>query len=406
MTMPQLPILAPNGAFLTRIAAAVPPEDDEGMSTGRKALIGAAAASPFAGLIGQQPMQHDPLQGAKGKNYASMEELARDAQPGDVLLTSKPKGSMFKNVIMPLGNSQLYHAQAVTRAPGGMGRTLSVPDLFGEDIPEGQGHHYDYAIPEYMADPNVNYDSAVMVRPKTPMTPEQLEVFQKAVGERATHHYDSSKALGTFFRDMFVPKVPWLQNHRPDTVCEGNVCSTVPAQAYHEATGKRVVPNKPAQDTFPTDFLRSNEYELVGSHISPEVRALENTPWRKIAPLAIRGGVGLGMAGLAAGATEQPEVAGGVGGVLGTNALLNRVVPTPVEDAAPLIPSYMDVLHHGEQFGGEGLTSAPARKEMARFLTRRVPLLAAGGAAGAGAVHLARKAYEDHQKKTRRGKKK
>jgi len=392
--MPNLPIPAPErGTFLTRIAAVGGPEEPEqGLSTAQKGLMGAAAVAPFAGLIGQQPIIHDPLQGAEGKAFRSMKHLGQQARVGDVILTSKPTGSMFKNFITPAGNSQFYHAQPVTSVQDGMGYTQSAGDLVGQKLKPTEALDYAHNIPDYFKDPDTMYDSAVLLRPKQPLTPSQLKVLQRDYGQRVQRPYDNKKALGTFFRDLFVPKIDAIANTRPDVVCEGNVCSTMPAMSYHKATGRRVVPGKPAQDTFPTDFLRSNEFDMVGHHISPEVRAVENKFLRKAGPLAMRAGLGAAGAGAAYAATENPETVAAVPGAVLANRYMDSINSVPkTPDEWTNIPRFDEMF--GEMQGGK-FQSPEAKAARGRFLTRRIPGILAGGALGYGAAHLAHKGID------------
>lgn len=380
--------------FLTRIAAARTPEQ-EGPSDLLLGTMGVAAASPFAGMIGQKPIIHDPLQGAVGEEFKDLKALQRKAQVGDVLLTSKPKGSVFKHFITPTGDSQFYHAQPVIGQFVGGGSTASAGD-FHADVMEGrtkfQPRETEY-ITRYMNSPATGYDSAVLLRPKRKYTPAQKKQFQREALDRVGREYDNEKAVGSWFHDMFVPKWDFLSKHRKDVVCEGNVCSTLPAMAHHEVTGQRVVPYKASQDTFPTDFLRSQEYELVGSHVSPEVRRIESSLGRKIGPYAMRAGIGAGLAGGVYGASENPDMAGAVGGALGANALTNLAVAKGGIDFDKL-PGLTDLFITNM---GKDFDPATKRNLWKNFFTRRVPLVALGGAAGAGVVHAARNALNSRE---------
>lgn len=358
------------------------------MGRGQALAVGAAAASPFAGLIGRKPIQHDPLQGAQGKDFGSMTDLSKASRPGDVLVTSKDKGSLFKNFILPAGDSQFYHAQPVTGRAKGRGYTLSAGDLaeeaIGETMKPKDALNFDHEITKYMQDPETSYSDAVLLRPKQPLTPAQTAALQKDYGKRVVRSYDNSKALGTFLNEIFVPKSEMLSSLRPETVCEGNVCSTLPAMSHYTATGQKVLPNKAPQDIFPTDFLRSDAYELVGSHITPETRALEGTTLRRAAPWLLRGGLGAGLAAGTYAATEDPASAAGLAGAAGGYHAAHKL--------APELPTLWDA---GNAVMGPGLKNPETRQVLKTLGSRAVPGMLAGGALAYGGAkgleHLLRR---------------
>ncbi len=371
--------------FLTRIAAANLPED--GVSAGdvaQGAAVGVAAASPFGGLIGRKKILHDPLQGAEGKNFRTLSELSRQARPGDVLVTSKPAGSLFKRFIDPIGGSQFYHAQPVVSRKNGAGQTLSAGDLSDWQYANPKDALHDaHSIPYSLNNAVNQYPDAVLLRPKTPFTREQLEQLKTSYGERAVRDYDNTQAMKTGLRELFVPKLDFLTKKRPEVQCEGNVCSTLPSMAHYEATGRRVIPGKASQDVFPTDFLRSQEYELVGSRVTPETAALQSKLRRRLAPWLLRGGLGAGLAATTYAATENPEpTAALLGAGAGVYAAGQRA-KLPVD-----VPTLRDI---ADGFAGNFLGEGPAtalrdpetRKELRAYLRRQGPRLAAGGLLGA-----------------------
>lgn len=368
--------------------------DDErsGPSNLQLGAMGAAAASPFAGLIGEKPIIHDPLQGAEGANYKNMKEVSRAAQPGDVLLTSKSKGSLFKNFITPAGQSQFYHAQPVTGRQDGIGYTMSAGDLYDQGITPSKAKNFDSPIHEYMKNDTTSYSDAVLLRPKTPLSKEQLKSLQTSYGQRVVRPYDNGKALGTFARDLFVPKLDALTKGRPETICEGNVCSTMPAMAHHEATGKRVIPGKASQDVFPTDFLRSDQFDLVGSHVTPETAALERSALRKASPWLLRGGIGAGLAAGTYAASEDPALVAGAAGAYGANRAIDHAftsdIPAAMRKHIPVeaYEQFPDFWEAGDAAMTGGLKNPETREILKRFSTRRLPALAAGGALAYGAA--------------------
>jgi hypothetical protein len=391
-----VPISPPSqSSFLHRIAAAQPAEgENTGLSKAQMGAMGVAAASPFAGLLGEKPIINDPLKGAKGVDYATLNDLEEAAMPGDILVTSKPKGSIFKNFITPTGRSQFYHAQPVTGRLQGIGYTLSAGDLYDKGIHPSQWMKYDHAIADYVQDPDTYYADVVLLRPKKKLTKEQLRTLRKDYGQRTMRPYDSTKAVSTFLRDMFIPKYDIFNYGRPETICEGNVCSTLPAQSFHTATGRSVVPGKRAQDVFPTDFMRSDEFELVGSHISPETRALANTRMQKLAPWLLRGGIGAGLAGATYAVSEDPATAAGLGGTVAAEAALNAAANSPRFEKyinAETMPTYWDAV---DTMMSGGLASPEGRSLVGKTLTRRVPAALAGGALAYGGAKALGAGYD------------
>lgn len=363
--------------------------------------MGAAAASPFAGLIGEKPIIHDPLQGAEGQQFKRMRDVSRAAQPGDVLLTSKSKGSLFKNFITPAGQSQFYHAQPVTGRQDGVGYTMSAGDLYDQGISPSKAKNFDTPIHDYMKNDATSYSDAVLLRPKTPLTKEQLKALQTSYGQRVVRPYDNTKALSTFARDLFVPKLDALTKGRAETVCEGNVCSTMPAMAYNEATGKRVIPGKASQDVFPTDFLRSDQFKLVGSHVTPETAALERSALRKASPWLLRGGIGAGLAGGTYAASEDPALVAGGAGAYGANKAIDAAFTNEIPEAArKLLPvsayeQFPTLWEAGDAAMTGGLRNPETREILKRFSTRRLPVLAAGGALAYGGAKALQNAFSE-----------
>lgn len=381
------------------------------VSNAQLAAMGVAGMSPFAGMIGEQPIRHDPLQGAEGHTFETLRDLENAARSGDVVLMSKPEGSFFKNVIMPSGDSQFYHAQPITHTDKGRAYTVSAGDLHGVyDNPEalrdpdtlfGAVKEKNWTLTDYMSSGHHPYTDAVLLRPKKPMTPEELRRFKEAIGDRATRIYDDDKGIGTFFRNTFVPKHDFFTRGRPDTVCEGNVCSTMPAQAYHEATGRDVIPGKRAQDVFPTDFMRSGEFDQVGSHVSPKTRALEKTWLRRAAPWLLRGGMGAGLALGTYEATEHPAEAGAVGGLVGSKFYIDSLGhPTRQATLHPRIadffarenmPTYADM---ATTYAENGLRDPETWRTVKNFLGKRVPLTLGAAALGYGGVKALGAGYD------------
>jgi len=354
--------------------------EEEGMGAALPAAA-VAGALPFAGMIGQKKLKNDPFLGAQGANYKTMEELASAAMPGDVILTAKPKGSIWRNFQLPVSGSEWYHAQGVPDVVPGTG-TLSWDDLL--DLPEeqledffGMGTEELAEIPKkdqaaalqsaqdkwgkakgltweageialhadelkdyfgqgmqpheiYQAEGGgikdlaqqmkaKYYEDVALLRPKTPMTPAQLTAYQNDMMVRGTQKYENAKALELYLKDLFVPKIKGMEKllGSQTPTCQGNVCSTTPAQSFSTATGKTILEGKRPQDIAPADFLRSNEFELVGSKMDSKKFRLK-PGIRKALPWLTRGGLGAGMAAGAYTAVEEPASMAAIPGAVGT----------------------------------------------------------------------------------------
>ena len=375
----------PNETFQVKQGA----KEDKEESKKHKLLAPAVAgALPMVGAIGEQPIIHDPLAGAKGQSFRNYEELSRAARPGDVMVLSKPKGSFFKNIITPAGGSEFYHAQPVYGRRGGHGITADTGWLEGNTEKELRRRSR-----TVMRDlPDQGYGDAVLLRPKKPLTSSQSRIYNRESMQRSAESYSIPKAVESYAKELFMPKLGPLTGggKQVGEICEGNICSTVPSQAFHSATGRNVVPGKRAQDVFPSDFLRSKEYELVGSKLDPN-KARMNPALRKAMPYITRGGVGLGLAGATYESKEHPELAGAVAGATGAGlagtAMSHALSKTP-EKAVEALPGLTElgstVMHE--------IPKKQVKQIYQRYLTRRVPLMAAGGAAGYMGVKKLREA--------------
>jgi hypothetical protein len=361
--------------------------------------MGAAAVAPFMGLIGRKPIIHDPLEGAQGATYRNLDELGNAARPGDILLTSKPSGSYIKTMLDPTGGSQFYHAQPViSRDPrNNKARTYQAGD-FAFDGPDPGRAASDHAsdIAEYMRSKEVGYPDGLLLRrkKKLTLTPKQLAAYHKDLDERALREYDNVHGMKGLFHDLFVPKIKALNKHVPDTICEGNVCSTMPAMAHHTATGERILDNVPAKYTMPADFLRAEDYELVGSHITPETRALQKSRLRKLAPYATRAGIGAGLAGTTYAVSEDPALGVAGGTALATNLAIDSAHEGRLHNLLPralqkrLSP---DTLYR--HFPGtvqtinevkDSTTRGQKARHIAKYLSGRAPLMLGAGALAYG----------------------
>lgn len=355
------------------------PEDD-GISTGQGVAMGAAAISPFAGLIGQKKLIHDPHINPAGERYKSITDLARAAQTGDVLVTTKPNFSMWKQTMTPFTGTDFYHAQPVIGRRGGQGLSSSAGE-FHDPSYKGAPHKQIVGdaskIPEMAAD----YSDYVLLRPKNVNKRQTAQVAQNST-KRLTREYDMFNAMKAWAHDLFVPKIPGAENMKGNTICEGNVCSTLPAQALKEVTGRDVVPGKPSKFVMPADFLRSDQYDMIGAHLPNKG---PSTFARGVLPYASRAALGAGLAAGTYATTENPELAAvpagmAAGNALGPKLLKGKDVPDLIEFADALTNNQD---HHGAYTPNE--VSKITRKYLKYKL---LPQLAGGALAYGGALGL------------------
>ena len=268
-------------------------------STAERIGLGLAAASPFAGMIGQERIKHDPTRGAKMHRFQDMDELSRRARPGDIILTSKAESS-YKTPQSGMFGSEYYHAQPVVGRRGDQGTTVSAGDYPEKKYKQMPRRTFDKKI-ETVKDMMLGeeYADAVLLRPKRKLAPAELEKFVASNIERSKAGYSKPRAVSAYLKDVFLPKlVPASTLNRLGGVtraCVGDICSTAPAQAFTEATGKSVVRGKSAKNVMPADFLRSEHFTPVG-RLGTGTRAVS-----RLRPFAARAGIGLGLAGIAYG---------------------------------------------------------------------------------------------------------
>jgi len=364
---------------LARVAPP-PPEEEEESHTGRNLAVAGAAASPFAGLIGQDKILHDPHLDPNMRRFRSMGDLSRAAQPGDLLMTTKPNRSMWKATISPLSGSEFYHAQPVIGRRGGHGTTVSAGEhdqpLFRKQVSTKGG------IREFIRNTdkvhemsqNQHYPDVMLLRPKRPMTPEQLKAFEQELVQRTTHPYSPGKAIGTWLKEIFMPKVfdrSGAKNNAP--ICEGNVCSTMPAQAY-ASQGVNVLPNKRSQDIFPTDFLRSDQFEPVGVRL--ENQYMTSPTMRKLMPYLARGALGAGLAGATYGISKDPALAAAPLGLMAGTTAATALGKHLYSKRQGKVPNTFELLN--------GLFELKGKKRnnmLKKYLGVRAPLALGGAAA-------------------------
>lgn len=348
----------------------------------RNALMAGAAASPFMGLIGQKPIIHDPFSNTKIPRTQSMSELARQARPGDVLVTTKPTGSIWKQFMSPMTGSEFYHAQPVIGKKNRLGTTLEAgeyaPRIFKNHTLKDILNVEADTIPEAMRG---NYPDVMLMRPRTPLTPEQTQRFVRESLQRGRQRYSTGQAVSGWLKDLFVPKIPGLENTKNRPVCEGAMCSSLPAMGYN-SIGKSVISGKAPHSVMPTDFLRSEEFEPVIARLSREPGAM-----KKVTPYLARAGIGAALAGGVYGLTSNPALAGIPLGAMAASQAAQHIF----KHRLPRGESLSHVLPNTGQFAKNlfELHSPEARNIVSKYLTRRAPILAAGGTLGyLAAKHL------------------
>lgn len=345
----------------------------------RNLAMAGAAATPFAGMIGQQPIIHDPHLNPNVRRFKTMDHLQRQARPGDVILTSKPKGSIWKNLIAPVTGSDFYHVQEVVGRRRGKATTSTAGQFFNDQSmkPEVPTRGKLPTIGDYTNEHG--YPDVLLLRPKKPMSPDELKVFQKQVMQRSARMYNDDRAVSTWLRDVFMPKLKGREQAAPRPVCEGDVCSTAPAAGYR-AAGRTVVPGKRPEEVFPSDYLRSKNFKAVGARLGSGNRWSDTT--RRAVPLLTRAGLGVGMAGGTYLASQHPEAAGALAGAGAGVALANRFFRDTGDPRYPLASTFGYVANLDWAKGKE-------RMDIYKSLAKKfVPGVAAGylGYKGVGAI--------------------
>jgi len=356
------------GALYRIKVAAGPDGDPEESHTARNVAMGAAALAPFAGMVGQQPIIHDPHLNRGIHRFNTVEQLQRRARPGDVILTSKPTGTIWKHMISPVTGSDFYHVQEVVGRRRGDATTTTAGHLATEDIagnrralgklPSIAGYSDAYGYPDVL-----------LLRPKKRMTPTELRAFQDEVVRRSAQTYNDGRAVETWIKDVFMPKIKGRERAAAPPVCEGDVCSTSPAAGYR-AAGRAVVPGKKPSEVFPSDYLRSKNFKAVGARLSGESRWSPLT--RRAVPLVTRAGIGAAMAGGTYLATENPDIVGAAAGAGLGLTLANKYLRDPRYPKYPLQHTWGLLANLGVEKGRDRLQT------MATLAKKYVPAVAGG----------------------------
>jgi hypothetical protein len=366
---------------------------DPGLTGGdiaQGAAVGAAGLAPLAGMIGQKKIVHDPLFNRNIARTKTIQDLARMARPGDVVITTTDgyRRFPFKVPQSIISGTDFYHAEPVVRRANGLGETLSA----------GSRDHASWGPVSTKrvfnsADPMNKHlvgDNILLMRPKKPLSRAEHSSFMNEMGQRLKQPYDAPHNIPTWLHDLVVPKVTF-GTPKVDPCRGKNICSTLPAQAFATATGKRITSGKNPTRTLPADFLREDSaFEPVAAHIRRNNVGIIKNPIRS--RLLGRGAIGLGSAGLMYGATEKPEIPAALVGALGTEAIANKLYrhslrnvitdsdkrDMHVRHKIPVTWSALDAIGDKTPYG-RGVHKA--------YFSRTLPLMLAGGLASYGAVH-------------------
>ena len=266
---------------------------DEG-DTGAAVAATAAGASPFLGLIGQKELLHDPY---LNKSIARMspKELAALAREGDVLMMSAPGFNRWKTPQSMSSGTGMYHVEPVVGTRGGRGVVINP----GREMTGVSGSNTIRSsdlrdIAERMRG---NTEDAVLLRPKGTDVGQRAAIADEAFTQ-ARGSYNRPHALKSFLKDLFIPKSSGREAAGVGAAMEGTICSTPSACAAEKVLGKSVVPGKAAIDALPHDYMRSPQYEAVGSTLSKGYRA------SRLTPILARAGLGAALAAGAYGAVK------------------------------------------------------------------------------------------------------
>lgn len=348
------------------------PNEQEESHTGRNLAMAGAAISPFGGMIGQQSLKHDPHLNPNVRRM-SLRDISRAAKPGDVLLTSKPSGSIWKHVIKPLSGSEFYHAQPIVGRRDGHGVTMTAGLDHGNEEYANASHKRmirDADTVNLLPETN-HYDDLVLMRPKKPLSPEQAKAFAAGSIERSRMPYDTAGGVRAWVKDLFQPKLKMFENGKNPELCVGSVCSTDPAMGYADVGGPRIKGKSP-KDVMPADFLRSGDFEAVGTHLKNKYTM--STTARRALPLAARAGLGAGMAGAIYAGTEDPATLAVPVGMAAGSAASAAIAQKLLH-----LKNKPDDLFSTLNGIGDATRDSTRKRLAGRYLARRAPGVIGGG---------------------------
>jgi hypothetical protein len=154
--------------------------------------------------------------------------------------------------------------------------------------------------------------------------------------------------------------------------------------------GVKVIRGKRPQDVMPADFLRSTEYELVGSRLPNVKMTPEMQRLRALSPYLSRAALGAGAAGATYLATEDPPAAAIPVGAIAGNLAAEKAMPhlfkkyqgergkALLEKEMPsTFDTFMELLNSSNKYRS---------KILKNFTLRRLPGIAAGAGLAYGGV--------------------
>ncbi len=308
-------------------------------------LAGGLGAAPFAGLIGERPITKDPFHDTKIKRL-SPEKLEQIAREGDVMLASRREGGSvrYKQPQLYATGSEFYHAEPVVgrhrpkwdnvdtgKLEYGKrtGRTIDAGkmDFIGKNVSpqeilkKGPGE-----FGQRM--PLGAYEDIVLMRPNRKLSKADIKKLQLSLISEGAKPYSKGMGLSALMRDLFIPKVNRVSDKLgpavPKMICEGNMCSSLPAASWQGTFGESIAKGKHPKFVLPADFLREGSpfTPVASSLTNPE--ALKNLTAKR---MAFRGGLGAALAGTGLASYYEPEVLPGIaaaaGAPLASRAVLN-----------------------------------------------------------------------------------
>jgi hypothetical protein len=265
--------------------------DDSRASKIDPALLAAAGvgALPLAGLIGQKKIQHDPYFN-KSIPRMSRKELERLAQPGDILVAGKSGFEPYKFPQEIVTGSSFYHAEPVVTRWKDRGLTMDAGHIYGMDGPEKTRS---LKVMEDYARDFSPHENMVLLRPKKPLSPEQMKSYLKDITWGGSNKYQVPNTVSAWLHDLLAPKVNLTGKARYE--CTAGICSTVPGQALANV-GREVVPGVKGRYLMPADFLRSEHYSPVGASLGSKMKP---SLLRRAAPYLSRAALGALLAAAA-----------------------------------------------------------------------------------------------------------
>lgn len=342
--------------------------------------LGSIAASPFLGMIGEDPVTKDPR---VNPDIPILEknELIRQAQPGDVFAVSKPGwgGAAGKIPQVLTTGSEFYHIEPVVRESPKSKKldTVSITARAGDTPPDtlmGRLHGEKGKDPEDVPsiDPKLlrnpssymETGNLLLLRPKMKLMGEKLKAYENEIKQRATLPYDTSHAIGSWLEDIFVPKP--LRQEKAAADSTENICSNASAKALADIVDARVHPNVAPLNTLPVDYLREeSEYEPVGA--TEQGDPMFKNPM--VPRILTRAGLGAAMAGGAYGLYKNPKLLATLTGAAAVPAAVRALSSDSA--AVPNIP---------ERFLSDLAPESEESKKIKKdFLLKTVPLSAVGG---------------------------